>query len=480
MKARQEGISTDSAGILFHRVHLRNDRTAYIVGHKLKSSEHLYDMVKGYLDNLPDAFKWGRQYENKKQLKFKDNGSQFKVETAEDVDLGKSDTIQYVLMSERAYWRKNCEPSLLSSVPKIADSIVIKESTANLFGDDFHRDWLRAVRGESDYTPVFIAWFEHKEYRMAVPDNFRVTADEDDMMKRYGLDMMQMAWYRNTLNNECKGDLNEMHKYYPGNSTECFLTSGQQTFGTANKNLQDMYLWSGVTGYKQGVLEVVGGAVKFIEQERGWLKVWDKPDLKYQYRMGVDTAEGKEQEMNSTEGSDYSAADIMSIRMDEQWKQVATIHERVDPDLFAYHCFLVAVWYNRAIIMPEANSCGRETIKALLRLKYHRIHNSKQKLISGKRYGVSDYGWLQTEKSRKELITFQKQALRENYCKLQDGISIQEHLTMITNKSGKDEAGPGCHDDHVISGSLASMCCYLYGYFPDKKAKRSSQYLNRG
>ena len=57
--------------------------------------------------------------------------------------------------------------SLMQAVPHDPQTMVIIESTANGVGGEFHQQWLRAVRGESEFVPLFFPWWEHQEYRLA-------------------------------------------------------------------------------------------------------------------------------------------------------------------------------------------------------------------------------------------------------------------------------------------------------------------------
>lgn len=460
---------------------MRTFRTAFLVGHKMKSSAHLYEIAQRYKKELPPGLQWGTDYDNTKLLSYEETGSKLKVDTAKDEDLGKSETIHYLHLSERAYVEnEKCITSIKSSVPKKPDTIVIEESTGNRFGDPFHEEWKRAKEGVSAYIPVFIAWWEHEDYRMPVPEGFQISAPEQKMMLLYNLDMEQIVWYRDTFENECKGNIDDMHKYYPSNDIEPFIASGQLTFKSSIEYQQEIYILNDSIGHLTGELVVSEKTkeIEFVDNPFGWLKIWDEPDDRHKYVIGADTAEGIAAEKDGS-NPDYDAGVVKSVRTGERWKTVATIHERVDPDVFAYHSYLVALYYRRALIFPEINTYGREYVKRLLNLKYKNIWYSKEKSMSGRSVGVSDYGWRQNGKTRKELIAFQREALRKKWTEQRDKICILEHTNFITNKHGKDEAAPGGHDDFVIADSLATMGCNLNPYTPHREDRERKTYINR-
>src|SRR6185312_17250646 len=53
---------------------------------------------------------------------------------------------------------------LLQSVPDQPNTMVVLESTANGVGDWFHDMWVKAERGENEFTPIFLPWFIQPEY----------------------------------------------------------------------------------------------------------------------------------------------------------------------------------------------------------------------------------------------------------------------------------------------------------------------------
>jgi hypothetical protein len=100
---------------------------------------------------------------------------------------------------------------------------VILESTANGYGNLFHRLWQSAERGESDYQAVFIPWFWQDEYSSLVPDGFVLDEEDEAYRAAYGLTLEQMAWRRRKVNTDFAGDVHRFNQEYPATPSLAFV-----------------------------------------------------------------------------------------------------------------------------------------------------------------------------------------------------------------------------------------------------------------
>jgi hypothetical protein len=101
-------------------------------------------------NNLPKEFKPNEKYSNAKELVFQSDNqqlslnSQIKCYTAGSSEIGRSETINFLHLSELAFWNENTAldnfASIMQAVPK-EDSIVVIESTANGFNFLWHRQY---------------------------------------------------------------------------------------------------------------------------------------------------------------------------------------------------------------------------------------------------------------------------------------------------------------------------------------------------
>ena len=252
LKARQTGISTLTEALIFYFTVMNANTISLIIAHDKESTQHLFRMSKMFYDRLPEMpeIKPMKRTSNKIELYF-DNPSEkqrhknpglnsfIRVDTAGNLQAGKSFTIQYLHCSEVAYWEKQQEvmSGLLPSVPDLPNTMIIFESTANGVGDYFHNMWLDAEAGNNDFTPIFIAWFELDSYRLTPPKDFEpydyeheIYGNEVKLSETFELDIEQLAWRRYTIKNKCNNDINMFKQYYPATANEAFLTSGRKVF----------------------------------------------------------------------------------------------------------------------------------------------------------------------------------------------------------------------------------------------------------
>ncbi len=239
LKARQMGFSTLAQGILFKRTLTRRGVRSGIIAHRDEAAAHLYEMSKLMLERLPDALRPAVAANNARELAFSGAGGglggSIRVMTAGGAGIGRSDTFQNLHISELAFWPGDKRLTLagaMQAVPDRPDTMVIIESTANGF-DEFKRMWDRAVAGESEFVPVFCAWWELEEYRREPEPGAQWTDEERALCARYGLDDWQLAWRRWCIENNCAGDLDLFRQEYPACPEEAFLSTGACVFDKA-------------------------------------------------------------------------------------------------------------------------------------------------------------------------------------------------------------------------------------------------------
>lgn len=181
LKARQVGFSTAVAALFYERSARHANTNSMIVAHKAEASANIFSKAKLFYETSPPSCRPMKRASNARELLFEnpsnkqaerdaDPGlrSKIRIETAGAKDAGRSATIHNLHLSELAFWPHAEETmlSLMQAVPHDPNTMVIIESTANGVGGEFHRQWLRAVRGESEFVPLFFPWWEHREYRL--------------------------------------------------------------------------------------------------------------------------------------------------------------------------------------------------------------------------------------------------------------------------------------------------------------------------
>ena len=215
LKARQIGFSTLTESIIFKNTATKFNVNAGIITHKEEATTNLFNMSKRMYDNLPREIKPSLKRSNAKELIFdNDKGtglkSKIKCMTAGSSGVGRSDTFNYLHISELAFWGNNAKETtvgLFQAVPNLPDTMIVIESTANGY-EYFKELWDMAVRGESDFIPVFVGWNELDDYRIPYT-GFELTDYEKKIQKTYNLSLEQLSWRRWCIKNNCGGDVEQ-------------------------------------------------------------------------------------------------------------------------------------------------------------------------------------------------------------------------------------------------------------------------------
>tara|TARA_R110000772_G_C13269446_1_gene436126 strand:+ start:163 stop:1686 length:1524 start_codon:yes stop_codon:yes gene_type:complete len=231
LKGRQQGCSTYAEARLMWKVTHTKGVRAFILTHEESASQTLFEMAKRYYDNLPDQIKPSISAVNSKELRFDKLDSGYRVGTAGNKSVGRSQTNQFFHGSEVAFWPNAAEHAkgILQTVPNSDNTEVIYESTANGVGNFFHEQWKAAESGESDFIAIFVPWFWQDEYRRVAPQDIELTQDEVDLKNYYLIDNDQIFWRRKKIIELSSGGMDGVKAFnqeYPMNSVEAFQVSG--------------------------------------------------------------------------------------------------------------------------------------------------------------------------------------------------------------------------------------------------------------
>ena len=451
LKARQMGFSTFTEGYIFHDTTTNTFKNSMIIAHEDKATQNLFNMSKLYYEELPTVIKPMIKYSNGKELVFenptgdpvekKNNPglrSKITVATAGTVEVGRSATVHNLHASEVAFFPDATTTmlGLLQCVPDTLNSCVILESTANGVGGYFYDMWQKACRGENDFIPLFYPWFTDQSYtRNFTSENekeyFLSTLNEYEktLMENNSLTAEQMNWRKYTIANKCQGDVELFMQEYPSTPEEAFIASGRPVFNTASVRKYMNHTENGTCGY----LKEEGYDVKFLEDEKGYVEIWQPPKVGEFYVIGADVAEGK------IEG-DYSVAQVLD--------------SHIDPDLFGYELVKLARYYNDAYLGVEANNHGLTTLKSIQRYDYWNLYFAKiydrfTDSITKK------LGWQTTNKTKPMMIDKLAEFVRDFHIGIKSKTTVQELLTYIIEENGSTNAQQGCHDDTVMSLAIA-------------------------
>uniref|UniRef100_A0A832I2W5 Terminase large subunit gp17-like C-terminal domain-containing protein n=1 Tax=Eiseniibacteriota bacterium TaxID=2212470 RepID=A0A832I2W5_UNCEI len=490
LKARQEGVSTWIDGWIFHDTVTHKNVSSLIVSHDDDSAVHLFDMVKLFNEQLPPALRPMQRYSNRRELVFENPSdadrparpglrSRLSVASARNVRAGRSKTLRNVHCSEAAFY-PDLATLLLSvqnAVPDRPNTAIVLETTANGVGDAFHRLWEAAKRGENAYTPVFIAWYEHHEYRRpfesdAERQRFKesLTANEKQARRLYDLDLEQLHWRRQKAKEFDSFD--QFLQEYPENDVDCFLTSGSPALPVADiRAMQKRIAPPKWRGYLETYVDEKDPAnpvekIRFAADPKGPLSIWSMPRPEGQYVVFADPSEG-------LATGDYTSVDVFDKETSEQ---VAQWHGHIDPDLLGSDILPNLGWFFRsALVGFERNGQhGGSVLVALKRSGYTHLFRSVQ-IDERTNKRTKKLGWLTTGKSKPLLVDEIRQRFRERSVTINSARTLDECLTFVRRPDGTTAAQEHCHDDCVMSLGGALQLLKLHPYTkPIRAARRTA------
>ena len=450
LKARQMGFSTLAEAMIFKRTATKKNVRSGIVAHKEESAANLFRMSKMFYEELPDPLKPQLKTSNARELVFdgtKGEGlkSTIRVMTAGGQGIGRSDTFQNLHLSEFAFWpgdKKMTLAGLLQAVPDRRDTMVIIESTANGF-DEFKVMWDRAVANESEFVPVFCAWWEQPEYRRKCPAEFEVTEKEARIAETFGLDTEQLCWRRWCIENNCGGDEKLFEQEYPASPEEAFIATGNCVF---DKEALVQRL-AGLPGpLRTGEFTFLGDGDSFrvtgFEQgPGGGTRIYEEPRPGVPYVIGADTA---------GDGSDWFVAQVLD---NTTGRQVAVLRRQFGEDEFARQVVCLGYYYNTALLGIEANF-STYPIREVERLRYP--HQYMRETEDSYTHRLQRrYGFKTTATTRPVAIAGLIQAVRENVDLLCDAVTLREMLVFVRDERGRPQAMEREHDDCVMALAIA-------------------------
>jgi len=237
LKGRQQGISTLIQARFFQKIITKRGKKAFILTHLSDATAAIFEMTKRYSENIdPDLFPQPTK-KNDNKLTYDGLGSGYRVGTAGSTEIGRSMTNQYLHLSEYGFYKDASSISLglMQTVAEIADTEIIKESTANGIDNDFYLDWMEAKNGKTRYQAIFVPWYWQDEYCIE-ESSFIPTDEERDWLTKFGANGLKpghLNWRRIKLQ-DFKGDYDQkcrkFRQEYPFTDDEAFLSSITDTF----------------------------------------------------------------------------------------------------------------------------------------------------------------------------------------------------------------------------------------------------------
>lgn len=432
LKSRRMGITTLEQALNFWTVAMHPNRQVLTLAHRSESTEKIFRISNFFYEKITPQWRPQRlTKQNKRDINLPLMNSLFYIDTAGSRGIARGDTLQRVHWSEVAWTKGGVQDqaNILDGLTEAcSEGEIVLETTANGVGDLFHSLWLEATMGESEWTPIFVPWWEDRSYRVPLSDEERreiaasYTDEEKALVKVHNLIPEQIAWRRKK-----KKGVRLFAQEYPEDATTCFLVSGTRFFDAL---------------IIEAIIKRTPGPTEGKDSE---IRVWKKPVPGRKYVIGADCSEG-------VAGGDYSFAGVVDA---ETMEQVAAIRGLWKPADFAARIDRLARQYNMARVVVERNNHGHSVINTLSNvLHYPNMYKHREYDQKAGTYNFK-LGFPTDAKTRPILLDDLRDAVEAGHMLVHDLIFCAECTTFHANENGKYEARKGCHDDTIFGWGMA-------------------------
>lgn len=519
LKARQWGGSTCTQLFMawLQLVH-RQGLNSLIIAQGLSTATEIQEMFRNAIEHYPIRLlhpmgetysptetKWAGvgavQIHQVPQRKCK-----IKIGSVERPDSCRGGDYNFVHCSEVGVWKKTLgkEPediidAATGGMGLEPMTMIVYESTAKGTGNFFHREWLAAKEGRSQFKGIFIPWYD-------VPDRYWLDFADDKKRMEFTLRL-----YKNRDSDTVMSDREEPGKYlwwlwtkgatlegihwyvaerskyrehghmaseYPSDDVEAFVHSGTDVF-----NKYDVDKFRDDCRAPLEVGDVVGKAVRgddalqgihFVNGGNGLLWVWSHPEtfegerVINRYLVTVDIG-------GRWRKADWSVICVLDrYEMMEGGRPVIVAQWRghIDHDLLAWKAAQVAAYYDNALLVIESNTIDREKdtddgdlsgfilnqIKEEYPNLYARSSTDQQAVVDG---SETRYGFHTNSKTKPEIIALLIECVREHLYVERDMQCLDEYL-IYELADGKYQAAPGTdhHDDLLMTRAIGLWVCF--------------------
>ena len=516
LKARQWGGSTAiqiyMAWLqLVHEVGLNS----LIIAHQGTGSDEIKDMfdrmIKSYpvemLHELGDAYapnepKMVGVGKSGNIFRVPQRNCKIKIGTAERPNSCRGGDYNLVHLSEVALWKEtdgkkpeDIVRSACSGILLRPYTMIVYESTPNGVGNFFHKEYLAAKKGLSQFEAMFVAWFEIEQYELPFENeaekyefakklfanrrNEEIKSDREEpgtyhwRLWEKGATLEAIHWYvseRSKYTNH--GD---MASEYPSDDIEAFTYSGRKVFSS-----EDVEQFRPACRAPRWIGEIYGSAdegekaiegLRFKKEADGRLFMWhdversDIEEVTDRYLVVVDVCKGH------TKNADF--ADILVIdrlfMMDGEPPVVAAEwHGHIDMDKLAWKAMQVAAYYNNALLVIESNTLETNNTKGEAEYILTLIHEVYGRQLYARKQSAEDirqglpkkYGYHTNPLTKKVVIYNLKVVIRERLYIEREEACLDEYLTYVETENNVFEAMEGYHDDRLMTRAIGMQVCY--------------------
>ena len=516
LKARQWGGSTAiqiyMAWLqLVHEVGLNS----LIIAHQGTGSDEIKDMfdrmIKSYpvemLHELGDAYapnepKMVGVGKSGNIFRVPQRNCKIKIGTAERPNSCRGGDYNLVHLSEVALWKEtdgkkpeDIVRSACSGILLRPYTMIVYESTPNGVGNFFHKEYLAAKKGLSQFEAMFVAWFEIEQYELPFENeaekyefakklfanrrNEEIKSDREEpgtylwRLWEKGATLEAIHWYvseRSKYTNH--GD---MASEYPSDDIEAFTYSGRKVFSS-----EDVEQFRPACRAPRWIGEIYGSAdegekaiegLRFKKEADGRLFMWhdversDIEEVTDRYLVIVDVCKGH---TKNADFADILVLDRLPMIDGEPPVVAAEWHGHIDMDKLAWKSAQVAAYYDNALLVIESNTLETNNTKGEAEYILTLIHDVYGKQLYARKQSAEDikqkipkkYGYHTNTLTKKVVIYNLKVVIRERLYIEREEACLDEYLTYVETENNVFEAMEGYHDDRLMTRAIGMQVCY--------------------
>jgi len=371
-------------------------------------ASELLDRLKGVHRRLPKWLQATITTDNEHELNFGKLDSWAKAFPTTKHS-GRTYTATLAIIDEADFipWLKRLLNAVKPTIDAGGELILLSTIDKENRNSEFKRIWNRATKKMNNYTPIFLPWTARPDRDKAWYERQKEDYEEDDLFQEYPASPEEALAARKASK-----------RFNPKWITQC---KGEQESKPTSLTVPGFY--------------------QFIPPQKG-----------RRYLLAADPAEGNP-------SSDPSAGSVLD---EITWEQVAVVHGRFEPDIFASYLVQIAKYYNGAMICWERNNHGHAVEVAIRYQDYLNIY-------------ISPFdkkpGWLSNRKYKVLSVDYCAQVLREGSCTINDESTINE-LAMF--EAATLSAPEGENDDLAMT-IIIGLAAIIWKSYEEQRGEGESE-----
>ena len=329
-------------------------------------------------------------------------GGRMRILSAESSAVGIGQSPDSFHASECPFWSAfgTTMSFIYPSIRNRRNALAVFEATPYIAGSDWHDHCRDAFARKGRHLGLFFPYWDGKLNSRPWPEGSRLDLQEIRLLEQYrdqGLALEHLAFRREVMEEDAEIRRNPelFDIYYPFDPVRCWIIPS-------------------------------GGAIpkSIVEKARTHdLEPWQAPEACYhephpnaQYVIGVDPS--------GYAARDHSAVQVLEVWSDE-WRQVATYAESIDPTELWEVVERLARRYNNALVVIESNGVGQGLISLARARGYHNLYYER----------VGRPGLATTSSSAQSMISWLVEALERGMLQLHDHDLVDQLSTYKNDKA---------------------------------------------